>query len=405
VILTRRSPGLACIVACLANVAAFAQIDPVKRDLIQIGYNVALKGHAPQSGYAFYYHNDPEFLRTNLAMRVAVAPTYMDSELGIKQALADDTDIGIGLAGGGFADNYVEVQKGTFLPKQSFNGFGGELSTSLYHLFNPGRQIPLNGILRGVAHYSTYEHDDKTDKSFQVPDPMGTFSVRTGLRWGGREPTLFPSLAMELSVWYQGDFRTQSETYGFNDRKLEPSSHLFWGQAYLAYVMPELKHSFSLSLTAGSSIDPDRFSAYRLGALLPLASEFPLSIPGYFYQEISAKDFLLFAGNYLMPLDKKERWSLDVSFATGVVTYLEGLEQPGNWHTGVGGGVLYKSDSYKVLVGYAYGVNAIRSDDRGAHSIGILMQLDLGQAKQAMFNPTQPSLWRGLQQVFGLFGS
>jgi hypothetical protein len=179
---------------------------------------------------------------------------------------------------------------------------------------------------------------------------------------------------------------------------------MFWAEALLAYVLPETKHSFYLSLTAGTSVDADRFSAYRLGALLPLVSEFPLSLPGYYYQELSAKQFVLLGGNYLMPIDKKGRWSLDVNAATSYVDYIPGLEQPGNWHSGVGGGILYKSDSFKVMVGYAYGVDAIRTDGRGAHSIGVLMQLDLGQAKEAMFNPTQPGMWRGLQQVFGLFG-
>ena len=64
-----------------------AQIDPVRRDLIQLGYNQALEGHTPFSGYAFYYHNQPDFLRTNLTLRLALAPTYLDSELGIAHAL------------------------------------------------------------------------------------------------------------------------------------------------------------------------------------------------------------------------------------------------------------------------------------------------------------------------------
>ena len=49
-----------------APIFAYAQIDPVQRDLIQLGYNEALEGHAPFAGYAFYYHNQPDFLRTNL---------------------------------------------------------------------------------------------------------------------------------------------------------------------------------------------------------------------------------------------------------------------------------------------------------------------------------------------------
>jgi hypothetical protein len=152
-------------------------------------------------------------------------------------------------------------------------------------------------------------------------------------------------------------------------------------------------------------IHPDRFSAYRLGALLPLVSEFPLSLPGYYYQEISARNFVLLSGNYLLALDQRQRWNLNLTAATAAVDYLDGLEQPGNWHTGVGSGILYRTDSWKFMVGYAYGVDAIRSHGRGAHSIGVLMQLDWGQAKEELFSPATPNLWQGLQRVLGLFGN
>ena len=73
-------------------------------------------------------------------------------------------------------------------------------------------------------------------------------------------------------------------------------------------------------------MEADRFSTCRLGGLLPLASEFPLSLPGYYYQEI--------------------------------------------------------------MLGYACGVNAIRTHGRGADSLGLWMELDLKQAGcsyQALF--------------------
>jgi len=396
---------LVLVPACFSPCTASAQIDPVKRELLQVGYNAALEGHPPLSIYAFLYENIPQFPLTNLTLRLAIAPTYLDSELGISQTLGENTDLGIGLAGGGFADNYVEVRQGKFLPEESFTGLGGEASLSVYHLFNPGHLIPLTGVVRGLAHFSTYQRDDRTTPTFQLPDDHGTFGLRTGLRWGGGEPTLFPSLAMGLSVWYEGEFRNHSGIYGFNDRTLQGQSHLFWGEALLAYTMPELQHSFYVSLRAGTSLDTDRFSAYRLGALLPLASEFALSLPGYYYQELTAKEFVLLGGNYLLHLEKKQRWNLHVAAATAVVDYLPGLEQPGHWHTGVGGGILYKTPSWKFVVGYGYGVDAIRSDGRGAHSIGVLMQLDWGQAKGVLFNPAEPSRWRGLQQIFGVFGS
>ena len=396
---------LPLLAGCLCPWLARGQIDPVNRELFQFGYNGALQGHPPLSAYAFYYRNQPNFLGTNWTLRLALAPTYLDSELGISHALGEHTDVGLGVAGGGFADSYYEIRQGQYLPKESFDGYGGLVSASIYHLFNPGQQIPLNGVLRGIAHYVTFDPTSDTAANFQVPKSMGVFSVRTGLRWGGREPTLYPDLAMELSIWYQGDFRTEADTYGFGDRRVEAHSHLFWAQALLDYTLPNCKHTIYLSLVGGTSLDADRFSAYRLGALLPMAAEFPLSLPGYYFQELSADQFVLFGGNYVVPLDKRRRWNLSVNAATAAVDYVPALEQPGNWNSGVGGGVFYTSPSWRVMVGYAYGVDAIRSSGRGAHSIGLLLQLDLTHAKEVFFRPEPTSPWRGFQRVIGVLGS
>ena len=396
----------ACLLTLTCAANSFAQIDPDRRELIQVGYNGALEGHQPISAYAFYYRNQPGFLdHTNLTLRIALAPTYLDSELGISHALGQYTDVGIGLAGGGYADSYAEIDQGTYLPQQSFIGYGGEVRAALYHLFNPGARIPLNGVLRGTAHYTAYDDDDKTDKNFVLPPNRGTFSIRTGLRWGGREPTLFPKLAMELSIWYDGQYRSAGGLYGYNDRRVETWSHIFWAQATLIYTLPESGHSFQLGLTAGTSISADRFSAYRLGALLPLVSEYPLSLPGYYYQEISADQFVLLSANYFLPLEHSRHFFLALNGATAVVDYLPGLSQPGNSQTGVGAGLMYASSSWKVMVGYAYGIDAIRSHGRGANSISVLLQLDWGRVKHEVFSPTTPDLWRGFQRIFGLFGS
>lgn len=381
------------------------QIDPVKRQLIQVGYNAAFEGHPPLSVYAYYYGNQPDFPATNMTLRLALAPTYLDSELGFRGFLGQNTDLGVGLAGGGFGDSYFEIRRGQYIPEESFDGYGGQASLSLYHLFNPGQLIPLNGVLRGSVRYATYDSGADTAAGFRVPDPQDIFTVRTGLRWGGREPILFPALAMELSLWYEGQYRTEAEPYGFNDRRISPHSHLFWAEGFLAYQLPKLKHSFFVNLTAGTTIDADRFSAYRLGGFLPMVAEFPLSIPGYYYQELSAKDFVLLGGNYTVPLDHKQRWNINATAATALVDYLPGLEQPGHWNSGVGGGLFYTSPSWRVMVGYGYGIDAIRSSGRGAQSLGVLLQLDLAPAKEAFTKPQPPGLWRSFQRVFSALGS
>jgi hypothetical protein len=402
---SRRWVLLLTLAGCLCRLAALGQIDPTKRSLLQFGYNAPLEGHSPLSAYAFYYYNQPGFLRTNLTLRLAVAPTYLDSELGIAHALGRHTDLGVGLAGGGFADSYSEIRHGTYYPSESFLGYGVEPSLSLYHLFNPDHEIPLYGLVRGSAGFSTYDPSEDTASNFQVPADRTTLYARAGLRWGGREPVLFPALAMELSVWYEGQFRvTGTGAYGYGDRAVESQSHIFWSEAMLGYTMPKLKHSFYLSLTAGTSLSADRFSCYRLGSLLPLVSEYPLPLPGYYYQEISATRFFLASGNYLLPLDRRQRWNLGAIASTSVVDYLPGLGQPGNWNNGVGGGLLYVSPSWKIMVGYAYGIEAIRSHGRGAHSIGVLVQLDLPRAREAMIKSEEPGRWRGFQHFLNVFG-
>jgi len=82
------------------------------------------------------------------------------------------------------------------------------------------------------------------------------------------------------------------------------------------------------------------------------------------------------------------------------------LSQPGHFHSGVGAGLIYRSpsDSVQVVLGYGYGVEAIRDDERGAHSLGILVQFDLGRTRASVLDPgDNPNRSRGLQRFFEIF--
>jgi hypothetical protein len=393
---------------CILIPCAVAQIDPVKRELIQFGYNQSIEGEPPLSAYAFYYYNQPDFLsHSNLTLRLAVAPVYVDSELGISRLLGPNTDVGIGLAGGGFADSYYEIRQGQYLKAESFIGHGVTGSGSIYHLFDPNERIPLSGIIRGEAHYADYIRDD-TAQNFVLPKDLTGFNLRTGLRFGGKEPVLTPELAMELSAWYEGQFRLNSGDYGYNnDRHVESITHLFWGRGLLAYTLPESKQNFLVSVTGGASANTDRFSAYRIGGFLPLASEFPLSIPGYFYQELSATRFVLFNGTYSIPLDAARRFSFNAVASSAYVDYLPELAQPGHWNSGVGGGLSYhsRSDAWNIMLDYGYGFDAIRDNGRGASTVGILFQINLEHTKGRYYDPeNNGGILRGLNNfVHSLF--
>ncbi|MDX1952874.1 MAG: hypothetical protein SFY81_11890 [Verrucomicrobiota bacterium] len=398
---------LLLLILALVSVSGNAQIDPEQRRLIQLGYNQPLEGKAPIAAYGFYYYNRPGFFQTNLTLRLALAPIYVDAELGISQLIGPHTDVAIGISGGGFADSYSEIRGGGFRQEESFTGHGGDLSASVYHRFNPNYMIPLWAIFRVSGDVAFYERDRKTDPAFEVPEDIQALNFRTGLRLGGREPSLTAPLAMEVSAWYEGVFRTEGNRYGFGeDREVEAQTHRFWTRALLKYTFDPSEQYVDFSITAGTSLEADRFSAYRLGGFLPFSSEFPLSIPGYYFQELSAKRFFLVNGQYAFPLEPEKNWSVSIFGATGMVDYTDGLEQPGDWHSGVGGGITYASPSrsWFVSVVYGYGIDAIRHEKRGANQVGLLFQYDFDAKKRDPLRPFRPEVnpyrSRGGERIF-----
>jgi len=368
-----------------STLAAWAQIDPYPRSLLQLGADYSLSGQGPQSLYAYYYYNNPAFLKTNTALRLAVAPVYLNGELGFRGLLSPHTDVGLGFSGGGFGENYYEIQQGQYLKAESFNGSGGGAALSLYHRLNPRQQIPLTIVVRGGFDYSAYSRADRTSDAFQPPANRGTSFVRTGLRLAGKEPMLYPDLAMEVSVWYERQWRSGNPTYGYADNPLQvqPTTDLYWLYAGLSYAWTNTGHQFSLGLAAGGTGDADRFSAWRLGGVLPLASEFPLTLPGYYYQELSAQRFAHLSASYVLPLSASHRWQTRLGAATAWLDYLPGFELPCRWQTGVGADLRYTSRSqvWRAILRYGYGVNALRDGREGAHSVGLLYQYNFEQRK------------------------
>jgi hypothetical protein len=406
---------LAILALGWGSLVAFAQIDPVERRLFQFGINTPIEGKSPLSAYAFYYHNHPGFLRTNLTLRLAVAPVYADAELGFSGAFGEHTDVGLGLAGGGFADSYFEIRNGQFLEQESFTGHAAEVSASVYHLFNPtpgGRnpesllEVPLRAVVRISPHYSFFSRDGDTAPGFVLPSDTASLSVRAGLRWGGREPLLVPDRSVEVSVWYEGVVRADSEDYGFNgDRTVEPVSHLFWGRALVAWSFTNSLQNFEASVTAGAALEADRFSAFRVGGALPLAGEFPLQVPGYFFQEFSAQRFMLLSGTYMITIPPTESWAITINGSVAGLDYLPDLAFDRDWIAGLGGGLIFRSRSgiWQIAGAYGHGFQGKRTTGRGSNAVSVLIQADLERTSAQLRKVWQnvgPPVLQGLQGIF-----
>lgn len=361
------------------------QVDPYRRNLLQLGYDQPLGGQGPQGIYAYYYYNNPGAAGTNTVLRLAIAPVYLDGELGFRQLLSPYTDVSIGFYGGAYGDNFYEVRQGNYRRTESFDGHGGGTALSVYQLLNPDMLVPLNVVARGGFRYSTYARTSDTRDDFELPDGRPMPFVRAGLRLAGKEPILYPDLGLEVSVWFERQWRLNDGAYGLNrDRLMNERADLYWAYAGLDYSWTNVGHKISFAATAGGSGDTDRFSAWRLGGVLPLVAEFPLILPGYFYQELTAERFVHLHASYLLPLGLEDRLQLRLEAASARLDYLRGFEQPDRWQTGAGCGLTFtpRNKICRVVLRYGYGFNAIREDgDKGAHSVGLLVQYDFEQHK------------------------
>jgi hypothetical protein len=358
---------------------AQAQIDPVPRRLLHAGYNQPLEGKSPLAVYGFYLHNQTNFYRPDWTLRAAIAPVWIDAELGWSGLLGENTDLGLIAAGGGFARTYNELRLGRWERDESFTGHGFTLGASAYHRFNPGARLPLSGVFSVTAEGSFFTRDDETADPFELPPDHVSPVARIGLRLGGREPDLRSPLALEASIWYETRWRTRHGQYGFeDDRELSQFPHKLWGRLLGRWTSPQHRHDIEVSLTLGTGIDVDRLAAYRLGGMLPFASEFPLSIPGYYYQELSAEDFALLSGRYSYAVTSDGSWRIALFGGTANVSDVDGLEYPGQSHSGIGGGITWRSRrrDWLVSVFYGYGFDAVRRQEQGAQMVGIVLQYD-----------------------------
>jgi hypothetical protein len=366
----------------LAGFAAQAQIDPAPRQLLQLGVNSSMHDQGPMGAYAFYYWNMPNVPTTNQVLRFAIAPVYIDSDLGFKGLLGEHTDLAVGAFGGLYANSYQEVDAGDWKKDQSFDAANIGTRVSIYHLMNPGGQIPLTLVARESVNYVSYTDSSDTADNFELPQNQPILTTRAGFRWGGKEPVLTPKLAMEVSGWYEMDNRMDSGGYGFNnDRQMEAVTHRIFGRALFNFLTLETHQYLTFSLQGGVNLNPDRIGCFRMGGMLPYTKEFPLLIPGYFFQELSVKSYGLLNLGYGVPLDNARNWNWFSTGAAALVNYVDGTGQPGAFNSGVGTGLGYTAPSrrWKLLSQVGYGFEAERSNGRGGYSIGFAFQYNFGE--------------------------
>lgn len=385
---------LAAIVVGLAVAPARAQIDPSRRFQLEGGYEQGFLQPGPGAPYFFVYLNRPNVLHSSTTLRLAVAPVYVDSELGVRDAFGPYADASLGFSGGGYAFGQTEIFRGDERRGESFTGHGGGPSFTVYPRFGKLGPAPLNGVLRIGATYTDYRRNRATAPQFVLPENEWTALFRGGLRWGGQPPGLDKAPAGELSAWWESRAREHSIRYGYNgDRAAEGQTNLYWSRILLNYRMKSGVRLGS-AMSFGGGIGVDRFSAYHLGGMLTLNSEFPLSLPGYFSQEISARRYAHVWLRGGMPVDDEKRFAFNVFAAGASISPVPGTDAGGAQHLGMGLGLEFapRKAALKGMASYGYAPTAARGGGRGGHGVALSLELDFMAPSAAPIRDTQQGL-------------
>lgn len=379
-----------------------AQIDDAKRLLLEGGYEDGLGNPGPSSPYVFLYLNRPGAAGPGSAWRLALAPVYVDTELGLPGVFGSRTDLGLGFSGGGFAFGNAEIKRGDEKHGEDFFGHGFGPSLSLYPRLGDIGPVPLNGVFRVSAVYTDFQRTARTDAVYEPPPDEWTGVARAGLRLGGVEPGMDRGRAAEASVWAESRVRDRPASYGYNgDRFVRRNVNLFWTRLLVSLPAPHGTHA-SGGISAGGGGQIGRLTAYRLGGMQTQTSEFPLILPGYFNQEISARRFVHAWAHAAIPIRGMKHYYLNLTAAVAKIKPVYGTDPGGVNHAGLSTGVSYEAADgpLRAELVYGYAPTALRGTRRGGQSVALTFEYDF-LTTGFETGPESTTRQRGLRWLFG----
>ena len=210
------------------------------------------------------------------------------------------------------------------------------------------------------------------------PPTIANTSSAWACVWAAFPRCSCPRRRAEVSVWYEPTLRDHAHFYGFDDdRRLRALLPGVLGPCGARLGSERLTLRSYRRRRRHQGRRPTRRLQDRRHAAFFL--EFPLGLPGYFNGELTVQRFALFGGRYSRPWAARQDLDWELFAYSANVTFLPGLDQPRPWNSGVGAGLDYKSKGgvWLAKLDYGYGIDAIRSGGRGAHSVAIMMQFDL----------------------------
>ncbi len=368
---------LLLVLAALLAPVTFGQVDVAHHRTLMLQGEVAGRGSEGISGLGYFWFNENNFPWTNTALRAIIGGIYNDAELSYFLPSNPNTAVGVGFSGWAYLGGLTPYFDGTKLGSLQFYGDGVTGRLFVNQTVPTGTQLPLN--LRATYSITGNSFRNAADtRNFILPHTFAEHTFRVEARLGGIEPGLLAKRGFELYLAADTNYRNGFEAFG-------PTGALFPKHDNYQHILASASGRVPLGpalgtvrVASGFGWNTDELSAWRLGGNLLQMSAYTFTLHGYYTREILADDFVLANTIVSLPLYKPCNLAAHLygDWATAK-TLSPFTGATGNWHNyfGVGAGLSFRAPwDIDVLLGYGYGINAVRHVTHGGHEISLALE-------------------------------
>jgi hypothetical protein len=136
--------------------------------------------------------------------------------------------------------------------------------------------------------------------------------------------------------------------------------------------------------------------------MMTLNSEFPLILPGYFSEEIKARQYAHVTLRGGFPLDDNKKYIINVFAAGATITPAAGTNAGGTNHAGVGTSIEFapRNGALRGILSYGYAPTAVRGSERGGQGVALSVELNLEPREEGLRH-APPYTQQGLRWLLG----
>ncbi|HYS05765.1 MAG TPA: hypothetical protein VEW47_11295 [Candidatus Dormibacteraeota bacterium] len=370
--------GCVALLVALVRGDTFAQVDVEPRTILTAQSSTSvLHGEEWPGGFGAFWFNRNHLPWEHTALRLVYAGIYADAELSYFAGGNPNTTLGLGIGGGAFLDGVDPYTSGERLSHQQFYGDSVNARVFVNQTIPGSSPLPINIRATYTVSGTSFRNASDTLR-FTRPHDFRTQQLMAEFRIGGIEPGLTSTRGVELYLEADTNERTGFHPFGPNGVTFPAWTRSDRLSASLGGRIPAGRTLIVVGVHGGLGRHIDELSAWKLGGNMLGIDPFSYTLHGYYTRELLAESFVLANLDFAFPIASAHQLTGHLYGDYATLRQLDAATgETIGWHRfpGIGAGVGFKTLwGADCIIGYGYGIDAVRDGRRGGHEVGFAFE-------------------------------